>query len=61
MGVRVRIRLCVRDRCTVLRALVNSGYESDKPELAIPPSIAEEPEFGLHGNLYLRKHIQLEV
>ena len=42
MAVRVKIRLCVRDRCIVLRALVNSGYESSEPELAIPQKTAEE-------------------
>jgi len=42
MGVRVKIRLCVRNQCTILRALVNSGYETEEPELAIPQSIAEE-------------------
>jgi len=42
MGVRVRVRLCVKGHCLILRALVNSGYESAEPELAIPQSIAEE-------------------
>jgi len=42
MGVRVRVRLCVKGHCLILRALVNPGYESAEPELAIPQSIAEE-------------------
>jgi len=42
MGVRVKIRLCVKDKCLRLRALVNSGYESIEPELAVPENVAKE-------------------
>ena len=42
MGVRVKIRLCVQNQCAILRALVNSGYETEEPELAIPQNVAEK-------------------
>ena len=42
MGVRVKLRLCIKEKCVLLNALVNSGYEAVEPELAIPLNIAKD-------------------
>ncbi len=42
MGVRVKLRICIRDNCITTKALVNSGYESEGPELAMPVELAKE-------------------
>ncbi len=41
MGVRVRIRIRSRDKSLRLPALLNSGFESDEPDIAIPVNVAE--------------------
>ncbi len=41
MGVRVRLRIGIGDSSVITSALINSGFESDEPELIIPPSLAE--------------------
>ncbi len=41
MGVRVRLRLVGRKAEVVTSALVNSGFESDDPEVILPPPVAE--------------------
>lgn len=41
MAVRVKLRLKSRDKEVVRSALVNSGYETDAPELLIPEGVAE--------------------
>ncbi|MCC6013482.1 MAG: hypothetical protein LM593_03840 [Candidatus Verstraetearchaeota archaeon] len=42
MGVRVKLRLKYGDVSLDLVALVNTGYETDVPELLIPVNIAEK-------------------
>ncbi len=42
MGVRVKLRVCVRDKCATTDALVNSGYEAVEPELAVPLGLARD-------------------
>jgi hypothetical protein len=41
MGVRVRVRVGYGGVLTDLVALVNTGYETDVPELLVPVSVAE--------------------
>lgn len=41
MGVRVKLRIKVRGREQETAALVNTGFETDKPELLIPAKLAE--------------------
>jgi len=41
MGVRVRIRLEVGDRAVEAPALLNSGFESDGPDIVVPLEVAE--------------------
>ena len=41
MGVRVRVRLEVGDRAMEVPALLNSGFESDEPDVVIPVEVAE--------------------
>lgn len=50
MGVRVRLKICIKRKCVSSIALVNSGYESEEPELAIPVDLAKELDRGLHEN-----------
>jgi predicted aspartyl protease len=40
LGVRVKLRICGRSNCIETAALVNSGFESDEPEIILPPSLA---------------------
>lgn len=44
MGVRVKIKIISRStgKQVITSALVNSGFESDKPQLLIPRKLAEE-------------------
>lgn len=42
MGVRVSLKLRVGRREVTLSALVNSGFESDSPDIAIPVNTARE-------------------
>jgi predicted aspartyl protease len=42
MGVRVRVRIEYRGASLDLVALVNTGYETDVPEILIPVSVAEK-------------------
>jgi len=41
MGVRVRVKIEVGDRSVELPALLNSGFESDEPDVVVPVSVAE--------------------
>jgi len=41
MGVRVKIRIRVGSREIITIALVNSGFESTEPDIAIPVNVAE--------------------
>jgi len=55
MGVRVKIQLKRGDREEVTSALVNSGYEADKPEIHIPLALARKLGFKLEelrGEIY---------
>jgi hypothetical protein len=40
MAVRVKIRVRSGDKEVVMPALVNSGYETDEPELLVPTNVA---------------------
>jgi len=42
MGVRVRVRVRYRGASLDLVALVNTGYETDVPEILVPMSVAEK-------------------
>ncbi|RLG83661.1 MAG: hypothetical protein DRO40_03910 [Thermoprotei archaeon] len=42
MSVRVKLKICIRGKCVVTSALVNSGYEAVEPELAIPLNLAHD-------------------
>ena len=44
MGVRVRVRIKYGDAALDLVALVNTGYETDVPEILVPVSVAEKLE-----------------
>ncbi|MHC1635195.1 MAG: hypothetical protein ACXQTS_01035 [Candidatus Methanospirareceae archaeon] len=41
MALRVKIRVSSGDKEVVMPALVNSGYETDTPELLVPVKVAE--------------------
>ena len=43
MTVRVRIRICSKTtgKCVDISALVNSGYETFRPEILLPKRLAE--------------------
>ncbi len=41
MGVRVRVRLRLRSRSAETSALVNSGFETEEPEMVLPPALAQ--------------------
>jgi len=45
MGVRVRVRIKYGDAALDLVALVNTGYETDVPEILVPVSVAEKLEY----------------
>jgi len=40
MGVRVKVKIIVNGREVVTSALVNSGFESDSPDICIPTELA---------------------
>ncbi|MGB9631227.1 MAG: hypothetical protein ACP5KE_06190 [Candidatus Methanodesulfokora sp.] len=42
MGIRVKVRLRVGEKDAVVSALVNSGFESNEPDICIPLALAEE-------------------
>jgi hypothetical protein len=42
MGVRVRVRIKYGDASLDLVALVNTGYETDVPEILVPASVAKK-------------------
>ena len=42
MGVRVKVRIKYRDSSQDIIALVNTGYETDVPEILVPVSVAEK-------------------
>jgi len=42
MVVRLKLRIATRDGVKIEKALVNSGYESDSPQLMVPDTIARE-------------------
>ena len=42
MGVRVKVRIKYRGASLDLVALVNTGYETDVPEILVPMSVAEK-------------------
>lgn len=42
MGVRVRVRIKVGGKAVDEIALVNSGFESDEPDIAVPVSVAQK-------------------
>jgi hypothetical protein len=50
LAVRVRVRLCAKTsgNCVETCALVNSGYETDSPEILVPRSLAEYLNIALH-------------
>lgn len=41
MGVRVKVRLRRGSRAVETSALVNSGFESEEPEIVVPPALAQ--------------------
>ncbi|RLF20184.1 MAG: hypothetical protein DRZ82_03045 [Thermoprotei archaeon] len=41
MGVRVRIRIIHGDKTAITSALVNSGFESNEPDICIPLGLAK--------------------
>ena len=41
MGIRVRVRLVVGGKAVETSALVNSGFESDRPDICVPLSLAK--------------------
>jgi predicted aspartyl protease len=45
MGVRVRVRMKYGDASLDLVALVNTGYETDVPEILVPVSVADKLEY----------------
>ncbi len=47
MGVRVRVRICYRDRCIETSALANTGFETTEPEIHIPVGLARRLGFPL--------------
>lgn len=49
MGVRVRIRIMLGENSVEAMALVNTGFESDVPEILIPINLAER--LGVWPNL----------
>ena len=49
MGVRIPVEIKHGDEMTLTAALVNSGYESDEPELHIPLALAKTLGFRLEG------------
>lgn len=49
LGIRVRIELSHNNNSAVTTALVNSGYESDVPEVHIPLSLARKLGFLLEA------------
>jgi hypothetical protein len=36
MGVRVRVRILIKDRSVEAHALANSGFETERPQLLVP-------------------------
>jgi len=42
MVCRVKVKVRVKDRVVETRALVNSGFEADAPDIAIPTNIARQ-------------------
>ncbi|ABL78858.1 hypothetical protein [Thermofilum pendens] len=40
MGIRVRVRIVVGERSLETSALLNSGFESDEPDVCIPVALA---------------------
>ncbi len=36
MGVRIRVRMLVKDRSVEAHALANSGFEIERPQLLVP-------------------------
>jgi hypothetical protein len=45
MGVRVRVRIKYGDAVLDLVALINTGHETDVPEIFVPVSVAEKLEY----------------
>jgi len=41
LGVRVKLKIKARNIEVITSALVNSGFETEEPEILIPPSLAE--------------------
>jgi len=41
LGVRVRVRLRLGSRSVEASALVNSGFETEEPEIVLPPALAQ--------------------
>ncbi len=52
--MRVRLRLC-SSRCVETSALVNSGFESDEPEIILPPPVADA--IGLRPSTTLASYV----
>jgi len=42
MGVRVRVRITCRDMSSETVALLNSGFESSEPDIAVPTAVARD-------------------
>jgi hypothetical protein len=58
MGVRIKIRMICGDKHIETLALVNSGFESDQPDLAVSIDVAKKVS-GLLRSLNLRPSPQL--
>jgi len=49
LGVRVKLRIRSNNKSIITAALVNSGYESDVPEIHVPLALARRLGLGLEG------------
>ena len=75
MAVRVRVRICSKERCVVTSALVNSGYETGEPEMLLPRRLADflgvargrgealvyETPFGFYRLLHYPSALEVEL
>jgi len=42
MALRIRIKICYKDRCINSSALLNTGFETPSPMVSLPIDLAEE-------------------
>ena len=52
MRIRVKIRIIVGEKSVITSALVNSGFESEEPDLCIPLGLAKLFNFWPPKELY---------